>query len=280
MKLNLDNMTAQHPANRRGEGFSLHGISLNIQSGEHVAIIGPSGSGKTTLLQIFAAAIKPASGSLSLGEVNPWVLSTPALQKLRSKLFYAPQVAPLPPRQRVVTTLSSSRLTQMTLAQSVLNLIYPQYTQEAIAALDLFDLKEKIWNRVDRLSGGERQRVGLARVLMSNAELWLVDEPLSALDPKRSKQAINTLIAEANKRGATLVVTLHQVDVATSEFPRVIGLKDGRLDFDLASNLVTKEILQELYAQNQHEISSIEPHEIFSNSSLETPTISSLCKPQ
>ena len=115
---------------------------------------------------------------------------------------------------------------------------------------------------------------------MSNAELWLVDEPLSALDPKRSKQAINTLIAEANKRGATLVVTLHQVDVATNEFPRVIGLKDGHIDFDLASNLVTKEILQELYAQNQYEISSIEPHEIFSNSSLETPTISSLCKPQ
>jgi phosphonate transport system ATP-binding protein len=280
VKLSLENISAQHPANRRGEGFSLRGISLNIQSGEHVAIIGPSGSGKTTLLQIFAAAIKPASGSLRLGEVNPWALSTPALQKLRSRLFYAPQVAPLPPRQRVVTTLSASRLTQMTLAQSVLNLIYPQYTQEAIAALDLFDLKEKIWNRVDRLSGGERQRVGLARVLMSNAELWLVDEPLSALDPKRSKQAINTLIAEANKRGATLVVTLHQVDVATNEFPRVIGLKDGHIDFDLTSNLVTKEILQELYAQNQYEISSIEPHEIFSNSSLETPTISSLCKPQ
>jgi phosphonate transport system ATP-binding protein len=163
----------------------------------------------------------------------------------------------------------------MTLAQSVLNLIYHQHTKDAIAALELFDLKEKIWSRVDHLSGGERQRVGLARALMSNAKLWLVDEPLSALDPKRSKQAIQTLISEANRRGVTLIVTLHQVDVATSEFPRVIGLKNGVLEFDLASEKVTKEILRELYAQNEHEITHLESQEIFNHANFETSMISS-----
>lgn len=280
MNLDLRKIVAKPPSNQRETSFRLKDISLDIQSGEHLAIIGPSGSGKTTLLQVIAAALKPISGELNLNGTNPWDLSVSQLQELRSKLFYAPQIPPLPPRQRVVTTLSSSRLTGMTLATSLLNLIYPQHTKDAMSALDLFDLQEKIWKRVDHLSGGERQRVGLARVLMSSAELWLVDEPLSALDPKRSKQAISTLITEANKRGATLIVTLHQIEVATGKFPRVIGLKDGSLEFDLAAELVTKNILHEMYADHEDELNSFSTSQVNIVENLEIPKTSNICRPQ
>lgn len=280
MNLDLRKIVAKPPSNQRGNSFRLKDISLNIQSGEHLAIIGPSGSGKTTLLQVLAAALKPISGKLDLDGTNPWSLSVSQLQELRSKLFYAPQIPPLPPRQRVVTTLSSSRLTSMTLAKSLLNLIYPQHTKDAMSALDLFDLKEKVWKRVDHLSGGERQRVGLARVLMSSAKLWLVDEPLSALDPKRSKQAISTLIAEANKRGTTLIVTLHQVEVATGKFPRVIGLKDGSLEFDLAAELVTKDLLHELYADHEGELNNFTTSRVNIDENLEVAKTSNICRPQ
>jgi phosphonate transport system ATP-binding protein len=168
----------------------------------------------------------------------------------------------------------------MTLAKSLLNLIYPQHTKDAMSALDLFDLKEKVWKRVDHLSGGERQRVGLARVLMSSAKLWLVDEPLSALDPKRSKQAISTLIAEANKRGTTLIVTLHQVEVATGKFPRVIGLKDGSLEFDLAAELVTKDLLHELYADHEGELNNFTTSRVNIDENLEVAKTSNICRPQ
>ena len=280
MNLDLRKIVAKPPSNQRGNSFRLKDISLNIQSGEHLAIIGPSGSGKTTLLQVLAAALKPISGKLDLDGTNPWSLSVSQLQELRSKLFYAPQIPPLPPRQRVVTTLSSSRLTSMTLTQSLLNLICPQHTKDAMSALDLFDLKEKVWKRVDHLSGGERQRVGLARVLMSSAKLWLVDEPLSALDPKRSKQAISTLIAEANKRGTTLIVTLHQVEVATGKFPRVIGLKDGSLEFDLAAELVTKNLLHELYADHEGELNNSTTSRVNIDENLEVAKTSNICRPQ
>jgi phosphonate transport system ATP-binding protein len=280
VNLDLRKIVAKPPSNQRETSFRLKDISLDIQSGEHLAIIGPSGSGKTTLLQVIAAALKPISGELNLNGTYPWDLSVSQLQELRSKLFYAPQIPPLPPRQRVVTTLSSSRLTGMTLATSLLNLIYPQHTKDAMSALDLFDLQEKIWKRVDHLSGGERQRVGLARVLMSSAELWLVDEPLSALDPKRSKQAISTLITEANKRGATLIVTLHQIEVATGKFPRVIGLKDGSLEFDLAAELVTKNILHELYADHEDELNSFSTSQVNIVENLEIPKTSNICRPQ
>lgn len=280
MNLDLRKIVAKPPSNQRGNSFRLKDISLNIQSGEHLAIIGPSGSGKTTLLQVLATALKPISGKLDLDGTNPWSLSVSQLQELRSKLFYAPQIPPLPPRQRVVTTLSSSRLTSMTLGQSLLNLICPQHTKDAMSALDLFDLKEKVWKRVDHLSGGERQRVGLARVLMSSAKLWLVDEPLSALDPKRSKQAISTLIAEANKRGTTLIVTLHQVEVATGKFPRVIGLKDGSLEFDLAAELVTKNLLHELYADHEGELNNSATSRVNIDENLEVAKTSNICRPQ
>ena len=280
MNLDLRKIVAKPPSNQRGNSFRLKDIFLNIQSGEHLAIIGPSGSGKTTLLQVLAAALKPISGKLDLDGTNPWSLSVSQLQELRSKLFYAPQIPPLPPRQRVVTTLSSSRLTSMTLGQSLLNLICPQHTKDAMSALDLFDLKEKVWKRVDHLSGGERQRVGLARVLMSSAKLWLVDEPLSALDPKRSKQAISTLIAEANKRGTTLIVTLHQVEVATGKFPRVIGLKDGSLEFDLAAELVTKNLLHELYADHEGELNNSTTSRVNIDENLEVAKTSNICRPQ
>ena len=260
MDLHLHSISAHHPAREQDEVFALKNVSFQVKSGEHLAIIGPSGSGKTTLLQIIAAAMKPASGSLSLGEINPWSISGRALRQLRQRLFYAPQIPPLPPRQRVVTSLSASRLGDMGFGKSILNLIYPQYSLDAFNTLSLFDLSEKLWSRVDRLSGGERQRVGLAKILMSRADLWLVDEPLSALDPKRSRQAIQTLVEEANKRGVTLIVTLHQVDVATKEFSRVIGLQSGEMEFDLPSADVTKNILQKLYAQSEHEIAQLEAH--------------------
>jgi phosphonate transport system ATP-binding protein len=172
---------------------------------------------------------------------------------LRARLFLAPQVPPLPPRQRVVTAVLAARLPAWSLAQSVRSLLYPSDIPAAEAALARFDLAEKLWDRVDRLSGGERQRVGLARAVVTGASLWLVDEPLSSLDPSRAGMAIDTLTNVARERGATLVTTLHQVDVAT-RFPRVLGLRDGALHFDLPGPQLTRERLAALYAQHEDEL--------------------------
>ena len=130
---------------------------------------------------------------------------------------------------------------------SLRSLFYPDDIAAAHAALLRFDLADKLFERVDRLSGGERQRIGLARALLSPAALWLIDEPLSALDPTRARQAIAALVDEAHARKVTLVATLHQVDVALERFPRIVGLKAGRLAFDLPAHEVTREMLAALY---------------------------------
>jgi phosphonate transport system ATP-binding protein len=291
LDLRLTDLAARHPAARPGAAPALTGLNLHLAAGEQVAVIGPSGAGKTTLLQVLACALPPTAGTLALGGQNPWQLHRPALQRLRGELFLAPQVPPLPPRQRVVTAVLAGRLPAWGLWHSLRSLFYPADIPAAFEALERFDLGAKLFERVDRLSGGERQRVGLARAMIAmplvedgrsagppqarsappggsavraaaspglqgrmGAKLLLIDEPLSALDPTRSRQAVATLLTGARERGVTLVATLHQVDVALAHFPRVVGMRDGAVAFDLPSAQVTPERLARLYAQFEHEL--------------------------
>lgn len=255
MRIEVSDLAVRHPAAAPEAPPALRPLGLRVAPGEQVAVIGPSGAGKTTLLHALACALKPAAGRLELDGVDPWRLSVRRLQRLRGSLFLAPQTPPLPPRQRVVTAVLAARLPQMSLWASLRSLIYPLGIEQAYAALSRFDLGGKLWDRVDRLSGGERQRVGLARALVSPASLWLVDEPLSALDPTRARLAIDALTEAARERGATLIATLHQVDMAIARFPRIIGLRDGGLAFDLPAAEVTREVLARLYAQFEYELS-------------------------
>ena len=253
MKLELRGLSARHPAARAGT-LALQPLDLQVAAGEQLAVIGPSGAGKTTLLQLLACALPPRGGRLQLDGQDPWALPRRELQRLRGRLFLAPQVPPLPPRQRVVTSVLAGRLPAMGLLDSLRSLFYPHDIPAAFDALERFDLGDKLFERVDRLSGGERQRVGLARALLAPAGLWLVDEPLSALDPARARQALATLLQQARERGVTLVATLHQVDTALAHFPRIVGLRDGRLAFDLPAAEVGQERLARLYAQHEHEL--------------------------
>ena len=259
MKLQLQGVAARHPAARAGTAPALRPLDLQVDAGEQVAVIGASGAGKTTLLQLLACALPPAAGVVRLGDQAPWQLTTRQLQRLRGRLFLAPQVPPLPPRQRVVTAVLAGRLPAMGLLASLRSLFYPSDIPAAHAALARFDLDDKLFERVDRLSGGERQRVGLARALLAPADLWLVDEPLSSLDPTRAGQALATLTDVARERGITLVVTLHQVEVALAHFPRIVGLRDGQLFFDLPTAQVTRARLEQLYARHEDELDAGAP---------------------
>lgn len=244
----------RHAAAPAGAVYAIDNLSFTVAAGEQVALIGPSGSGKTTLLQLLAAGLKPIRGQALLDGQDPWHLSKSGLQAVRKRLIVAPQVPPLPPRQRVVTAVLAGRLPQQTLWQSLRSLFYPSDLPGAYQALDRFGLADKLFERVDRLSGGERQRVALARLLMSNARLWLVDEPLSALDPTAAQQAIETLTQVARERGVTLIVTLHQVETALKFFPRVLALRKGVLAFDLPTADVSRQRLQQLYGEQAYEL--------------------------
>jgi len=230
----------------------LRGVGLSLAAGEQVAVIGASGAGKTTLLNLLALMQCPLAGRFTLDAADPWALSRRERQRLRAGIALAPQQPPLPPRQRVAVAVLAARLPRMSLARSLRTLWSPPDAPLAQAALAQLDLADKLWLRVDRLSGGERQRVGLARLLVSEARLWLADEPLAALDPTRAELALGVLSRNAAASGAALVCSLHQVDLALKHFPRVVALRAGRVVYDGAPGGLDEELLEELYrSQNE-----------------------------
>jgi phosphonate transport system ATP-binding protein len=277
MKIHLQRVSMRHPPTLSRSGEVLSSVSLAIASGEKIAIIGPSGAGKTSLLHVLACALRPSEGRLLLNDQDPWALSNAKLKDLRGELFLAPQIAPLVPRQRVVTSVLAGQLPQLSFFQSVRNLIYPTNLQAVQDSLARFDLAEKLFERVDRLSGGERQRVGLARAMIANAQLLLIDEPLSALDPQRGDQALASLCQIAEDRQATLVATLHHVEMALKFFPRIIGLAQGQVQFDLPVAQVTPSLLAELYS-HQTEVDHAFDAEQTAGSTIARPAFAPVCR--
>jgi phosphonate transport system ATP-binding protein len=230
----------------------LRGVNLALAAGEQLAVIGASGAGKTTLLNLLALMQAPLAGTLTLNGTEPWTLPRRTRQQLRADIALAPQQPPLPPRQRVAVAVLAARLPRMSLGRSLRTLWSPPDAALARAALAKLDLADKLWLRVDRLSGGERQRVGLARLLVSDARLWLADEPLAALDPTRASQALATLQASAREAGAALLCSLHQVDLALARFPRVLALRSGAVVYDGPPDGLDEALLEELYrSQNE-----------------------------
>jgi phosphonate transport system ATP-binding protein len=247
MIFELRGVSVRHPSASVKGTNALADLDLSVRPGEQIALIGPSGAGKTTLLHTLACAHRPDTGSFSAFGIDPWTLNGAARHQLRARLFLAPQTPPMPPRQRVVTAVLAGRLPQWSLWQAIVSLLKPTDPQAAFAALARFNLQDKLYARVDRLSGGERQRCGMARLLVSKAEALLVDEPLSALDPTLALQTLAVLQQESRARDAALICSLHQVELARTHFPRIIGLRDGRIVFDAPRENVSDAMIAALY---------------------------------
>ena len=257
----LQHISTRHSGATKSS-FALRDLSLSIQQGEQVALIGPSGAGKTSLLHTLACALKPEQGEIQLFGNDPWRITSAERHAMRARLFLAPQTPPLPPRQRVVNAVLAGALPQWSAWQAIRSLIKPVEVDAAYQALLPFNLQDKLYARVDRLSGGERQRCGMARALISKAEAFLVDEPLSALDPTLALQTLKVLQQEAQKRNATLVCSLHQVELARANFSRIIALRDGRIVFDAASKDISDAMIAALYQNANDDVDTNIENEI------------------
>ena len=237
---------------RHGNGVhALRGVDLAIGAGERVAIIGPSGAGKSSLLNLLGAALRPSAGAVELLGQRPWQIGSRARQQLRTRIGLIHQAPPLPPRQRVITAVLAGKLGQWGLFKSLLNLLHPLDIPGARAALARLDLADKLFAQCQQLSGGQLQRVGIARALYQDPQLLLADEPVSAMDPVLATHTLSVLCRHAETRGVTLIASLHAVDLALAHFPRIIGVRDGRIAFDRPAGEVGQELLDALYANEQ-----------------------------
>ncbi len=244
MTFQLQQVGLVHPNGHR----ALQGVTLSAAAGERVAVIGPSGAGKTTLLRLLACGLRPTDGSIGTLDANPWQLSARVLRLHRARIGMVHQAPPIPPRLRVVTAVLAGRLGTWSTGRALRSLLYPSDIQGAREVLARLDLADRLFDRCDRLSGGQLQRVGIARVLYQAPALLLADEPVSALDPTLADEAVRALVAQSESSGATLVASLHAVDLALKWFPRIVGMRAGAVVFDAPASEVTRAMLHELYA--------------------------------
>lgn len=227
---------------------ALQGVTLKVERGARVAVIGPSGAGKTSLLRIAGTALRASEGRIELLGERPWQLRARQLKALRARIGLIHQAPPIPPRLRVITAVLAGRLGRWSGARALGSLLVPNDIAGAQAALARLDLADRLFDRCDRLSGGQLQRVGMARVLYQAPELLLADEPVSALDPALADLAVGELVAQSIATGATLVASLHAVDLALKWFDRIVGLRAGVVLFDAPPATISRAMLQELYA--------------------------------
>ncbi|CAN7296753.1 phosphonate ABC transporter ATP-binding protein [Rhizobacter sp. LjRoot28] len=243
MSLSFRGLGHVHPNGHR----ALEAVDLSVGAGEQVALIGPSGAGKTTLLRMAAASLRPTEGAVQVLGDDPWRLSAAALRRLRTRIGLVHQTPPIPPRLRVVTAVLAGRLGQWSAGRALRSLLYPSDIDGAREALARLDLGDRLFERCDRLSGGQLQRVAVARVLYQRPDLLLADEPVSSLDPTSADLVASQLLAQSRATGATLMASLHAVDLALKWFPRVVGVRDGAVLFDAPASAVTPAMLQALY---------------------------------
>ncbi len=223
----------------------LSSLSIVIKKGEIIALIGPSGAGKTTLLNILANIVKPDKGSLKIDQ-------RPSLEykkgkQLAKKVGIIRQQFDLVPQLPVIHNVLAGRFSDWGLFKSLLSLIFPQEKEQVHKALERVGLSDKMYEKTSNLSGGEQQRVAMARLLLQKPEAILADEPVSSLDPARAEDVLSMLTSLAKEENQTLVTVLHSVEYARKYFDRIIGMREGKIHFDLPSKEVTGQMLSELY---------------------------------
>ena len=234
---------------RYGDVAALDNASLSIAPGEAVGLVGPSGAGKTTLLRLFNGSVRPTAGRAVVLGNDVAALSSRELRRLRASVGFVHQDHSLVPNHRVIRNVLAGKLGQRSLFGALRMMLLPSRAEAAAVhrILERVGVQEKLYERTDRLSGGQRQRVAIARALYQGPAALLADEPVASVDPARARDTVALLASISRERGLTLCMSLHNLDLAREFFPRLIGMRRGRVVFDRPTGELSDEQFRELY---------------------------------
>lgn len=229
------------------ETTALNDMSFSVNEGEFVAIIGPSGAGKSTLLRCINRMIDVSEGEIIFAGQHVNHLKGQALRSHRTQIGMIFQHYNLVNRLSVIENVLHGRLGYKNTIAGMLGLYTPTEKARAYEILQSLGLEEQMYKRCDQLSGGQKQRVGIARALIQQPQLLLCDEPIASLDPNAAKIIMDTLRDINQRLGITVIVNLHQVDVALHYAQRIIGVNKGTIIYDGSPLHISNNKIYEIY---------------------------------
>jgi phosphonate transport system ATP-binding protein len=240
--LRFDHVALSYP----GGVHALRDVSFDVPAGQFCVVLGASGAGKSTLLRTVNGLATPTAGEV---RVDGHALTLAALPALRRRIGMIHQSFNLTPRLSVATNVLTGALPAVPTWRALLGL-FPRPLQtracELIAAVGLTE--QHLARRAGELSGGQQQRVAIARAFMLDPAVILADEPVASLDPRISREVLDLLKRQARERGATVLCSLHQVDLARAFADRIVALADGRVAFDGPPDALDGRTLRAVYA--------------------------------
>jgi phosphonate transport system ATP-binding protein len=248
----------EHVAKRYPDGtVALADVSFEVPPGQFCVILGRSGAGKSTLLKCVNGLAQPSEGRVIVDGVE---VSTKTLGLLRPRIGMIHQSFNLVPRASVAANVIAGALPAVSTVRALSGMFPRGHREKACALLADVGLgEEHLRRRVASLSGGQQQRVGIARAFMLDPAYVLADEPVASLDPQTSFDILALLEREAKERGTTVLCSLHQIDLALRFADRIVALRDGRIMFDGAPDVLAGVELGSIYKAGQTEAPQLLP---------------------
>jgi phosphonate transport system ATP-binding protein len=212
-----------------------------------MALIGPSGAGKSTLIRCVNRLVEPTRGTIALKDLELTRLSKRQLRIARRRIGMIFQEFALVDRLSVMENVLSGQLGYVGFWPAWFRRFPAATVNRAFELLERVGIEDQIDKRADQLSGGQRQRVGIARALLQDPEILLVDEPTASLDPKTSRSVMRLLIELADEHGLAAIINIHDVALARQFVERIVGLRDGLVVFDGPPDALDEDVLTEIY---------------------------------
>jgi phosphonate transport system ATP-binding protein len=244
--LKIENLTKTYADGTQ----ALKQVSFKAEPGEFITILGKSGSGKSTLLRCLNRLVDPTAGKITFGENDVTAADQRELRAIRRKIGMVFQHYNLVPRCSVLTNVLSGRLGYSSFWAGLVNYFSEEDVRQARSHLDKLGIYEKQNRRADRLSGGQQQRVGIARALMQEPEMILVDEPVSSLDPDTAQTIMGILRKINRDQNVTILCNLHVPELARQYGQRILGIRKGELVFDGPQSELSEAAVQSIYSGN------------------------------
>lgn len=226
---------------------ALRGVTTSVEGSETVAMIGPSGAGKSTFIRCVNRLTEPSGGEIELDGTELTALDADGLRAARRDIGMIFQEYNLIERLTVMENVLSGRLGYVSAWQAFRRSFPPADIERAYEILEQVGLDKMADKRVDELSGGQRQRVGIARAVIQEPKILLVDEPTSSLDPETSTTVMQLLTDIAADRSIPVLINIHEVNLALDHADRIVGLHDGELVFEGTPDDLDEAALDQVY---------------------------------